>query len=144
MLNYCKQPQSRLAILENIALYNNSRNFDNYIKPLLEIGWLKQTLPDKPSSKNQKYYTTEFGEKLLVMISTDSNSAIKRIPVISSNIASVGYDAVKMILEIEFHHGAVYQYLDVPEKVYEELMSSPSQGAYFMNEIKGKFEYQLE
>jgi ATP-dependent DNA helicase RecG len=142
VLSYCKQPQSRLAILEKLALYNNSRNFDNYIKPLLEVDWLKQTLSDKPTSKNQKYYTTDLGKKLLVTISIDSNSGIKRIPVASSNIASVGYEKEARILEIEFHHGAIYQYVDVPEKVYEELMSSPSQGAYFMNEIKNKFEYQ--
>lgn len=144
VLKYCKQPQSRLAILENIALYNNSRNFDNYIKPLLEIGWLKQTIPDKPRSKNQKYYTTDLGEKLLLIISINNNSGIKRIPVVSSNIASVGYDAVKMVLEIEFHHGAVYQYLEVPKEVYEELIKSSAIGSYFMNEIKGKFEYQQE
>lgn len=142
VLSYCKQPQSRLAILENLALYNNSRNFDNYIKPLLDIDWLKQTLPDKPTSKNQKYYTSDLGKKLLEVMSLDSKSEIKRIPVVSSNIASVGYNKEEHILEIEFHHGAIHQYVGVPEKVYEELMSSPSQGAYFMNEIKSKFNYQ--
>lgn len=142
VLRYCEQPQSRLAILGKIALYNNSRNFDTYIKPLLEMGWLQQTIPDKPRSKNQQYYTTELGEKLLAILSTENNSVIKRIPVASSNIASVGYDKEARILEIEFHYGAIYQYLDVPEKVYEELMNSPSQGAYFINELKDKFDYQ--
>jgi len=142
VLSYCEPPQSRLAILEMLVLYNNSRNFDNYIKPLLEMGWLQQTIPDKPRSKNQKYYTTELGKKLLAVISAVHNSEIKRIPVASSNIAAVGYDKEARILEIEFHHGAIYQYVDVPEKVYEELMSSPSQSAYFMNELKDKFNYQ--
>ncbi|OJV34326.1 MAG: KTSC domain-containing protein [Bacteroidales bacterium 36-12] len=67
---------------------------------------------------------------------------MKRIPVVSSNIASVGYDENEHILEIEFHHRAVYQYFDVPEKIYEELMSSPSLGAYFMNEVKNKFKHK--
>ena len=141
VLSYCKQPQSRLAILENLALYNNSRNFDNYIKPLLDIDWLKQTLPDKPTSKNQKYYTSDLGEKLLEVMSLDGKSEIKRIPVASSNIASVGYDSENKILEIEFHHGAVYQYFDLPKKVYEELMNSSSYGAYFTHEIKEKYSY---
>ena len=52
----------------------------------------------------------------------DSNSRIKRIPVASSNIASVGYDKEAHILEKEFHHGAIYQYVDMPEKVYEEFV----------------------
>lgn len=45
-----------------------------------------------------------------------------------------------MILEIEFHHGAIYQYFDVPEYVFEELISSVAKGSYFINEIKDKFE----
>ncbi|WP_366512705.1 KTSC domain-containing protein [Lunatimonas sp.] len=142
VLVFCDQPQSRLAILEILKLYNNSRNFDNYVKPLLEVGWLQQTIPDKPRSKNQKYYTTDLGKKLLEVLSLEVNSGIKRIPVASSNIAAVGYDKEARILEIEFHHGAIYQYVDVPEKVYEELMGSPAIGAYFMNEIKRKFKYQ--
>ncbi|NEW79036.1 MAG: KTSC domain-containing protein [Gelidibacter sp.] len=141
VLNYCTEPKSNDEIFEKIELYKNTKNHNHHIKPLLEIGWLKQTIPNKPRSKNQKYYTTDLGEKLLAIISTDSNSGIKRIPVASSNIASVGYDAVKMILEIEFHHGAVYQYVDVPQKVYEELMNSAAKGSYFMNEIKKKYNY---
>jgi len=130
ILSYCIQPQTRLAILENIVLYNNSWNFDNYIKPLLEVDWLKQTLPDKPTSKNQKYYTTDLGKKLLAVVSMNSNSGIKRIPVVSSNIAAVGYDKKSHILEIEFHHGAIYQYMDVPENVYESLINSSAMGSY--------------
>jgi ATP-dependent DNA helicase RecG len=140
VLAFCELPQSRLAILEILKLYNNSRNFDNYIKPLIEIGWINQTLPNKPTSKNQQYYTTEVGKKLLDLISIDSNSGNKRVSVASSNIASVGYDKEAHILELEFHHGAIYQYVDVPENVFEDLMSSPAKGAFFMNEIKGKFE----
>lgn len=142
VLNYCTKPKSRDELFEKIGLYKNTKNFQNHIKPLIDLGWLYFTIPNKLTSRDQKYYTTDLGEKLLVLISADSNSGIKRIPVASSNIAAVGYDKEAHILEIEFHHGAIYQYVDVPEKVYEELMSSPSQGAYFMNELKDKFKYQ--
>ena len=142
VLSYCQQPQRRLAIFENLVLYNNSRNFDNYIKPLLEIGWLNQTIPDKPTSKNQQYVTTSLGKSVVSALKEESVRPIERTPLASANIASVGYDKKAHILEIEFHHGAIYQYFDVPEKVYEELMNSPSQGAYFMNELKEKFEYR--
>jgi ATP-dependent DNA helicase RecG len=57
-------------------------------------------------------------------------------------LPAVGYDKEAHILEIEFHHGAIYQYVDVPEKVFEALMSSPAKGAYYMNEIKGNFKYK--
>ena len=116
----------------------------DFIRTLINAGWLYYTLPNKLTSRDQKYYTTDLGKKLLSIISIDSHSVIRRIPVASSNIASVGYDVENKILEIEFHHGAVYQYFDVPKKVYEELMNSPSQGAYFMNEIKSKIKYQMK
>ncbi len=142
VLNYCTKPKSRDEIFEIIGLYKNTKNFQNHIKSLIDLGWIYYTLPDKLTSRDQKYYTTDLGKKLLAVVSMNNNSGIKRIPVASSNIASVGYDKKSHILEIEFHHGAIYQYVDVPEKVYEELMSSPSQGAYFMNELKDKFKYQ--
>lgn len=141
VLQYCTNPKSSEEIFEEIGLYKNTKNHNHHIKPLLEAGWLNQTIPDKPTSKNQKYCTTDLGKKLLHIISIDSNTGIKRIPVASSNIASVGYDKEAHILEIEFHHGAIYQYVDVPEKVYEEFMNSPSQSAYFMNELKDKYSY---
>ncbi|MFA7444458.1 MAG: KTSC domain-containing protein [Flavobacteriaceae bacterium] len=142
VLIFCQDSKSRDEIFEKLGLYKNTKNHNHHIKPLIEAGWLNLTLPNKPTSKNQKYYTTETGKKLLLIISYDNSSGIKRIPVASSNIATIGYDKEAQILEIEFHHGAIYQYIDVPEKVFEELMSSPAQGAYFMNEIKNKFEYR--
>jgi ATP-dependent DNA helicase RecG len=142
VLNYCTTPKSRDELFEKIGLYKNTKNYQNHIKPLIDLGWLYFTLPNKLTSKDQKYYTTDLGKKLFILVSGDHHFEIKRIPVASSNIASVGYDKNAHILEIEFHHGAIYQYVDVPERVFEELMNSPAIGAYFMNEIKRKFEYQ--
>jgi ATP-dependent DNA helicase RecG len=144
LLQYCIEPKSREAIFDKIGLYNNTKNFRNHLKPLIDAGWLQPTLPDTPTSRDQKYLSTALGKQLLSILEKDNIGKTERIPVVSSNIASIGYDAKKKVLEIEFHHGAVYQYFDVPENVYEELMSSPSQGAYFMNEIKEKFNYQKE
>ena len=137
----CIEPKSRDEVFEKIGLYKNTKNFQNHIKPLIEAGWLNFTLPNMLTSRDQKYYTTDLGKKLLAIISIDSNSGIKRIPVESSNIASVGYDKETQVLEIEFHHGGVYQYVDVPNEVYEGLMNSPSQGAYFAHELKQKYSY---
>lgn len=142
VLTYCEQPQSRIAIFNNLAMYNNSRNFNNYIKPLIDEGWLNLTNANKPTSKNQMYYTTDNAKLIIDVFLTENNNGIKRLPITSSNIASVGYDKETQILEIEFHHGAIYQYFDVPEMIHEELMSSPSQSAYFMNEIKNNFKHK--
>lgn len=67
---------------------------------------------------------------------------MKRENVESSNLASVGYDADNQILEIEFNHGGVYQYFDVPESIFEELMGADSHGRYFANNIKNEYQYQ--
>ena len=44
---------------------------------------------------------------------------MERQYVSSSNIASIGYDPDNLVLEIEFLSGAVYQYYDVPQSVYD-------------------------
>lgn len=67
---------------------------------------------------------------------------MKRQSVESSNLASVGYDAENEILEVQFKHGGVYQYFDVPENVYEELMNADSHGVYFSDNIRNDYEYQ--
>lgn len=142
VLKLCENPQSRLSILKHIGLYNNSNNFNNYIKPLIVAELLNQTIPGKPTSKNQQYQTSEPGSKLVAIFNEGKTQKIQRIGVSSSNIASVGYDGENRILEIEFHHGAVYQYFEVPKEMYEGLMNAGSMGSYFMNEIKEKFSNQ--
>jgi hypothetical protein len=66
---------------------------------------------------------------------------MNRQPVSSSNIASIGYDAGSQTLEIEFLNGGVYQYFDVPQHVYEELMNASSHGQYLARVIKGAYRY---
>ena len=53
---------------------------------------------------------------------------MERVPVSSTNVASIGYDPATLTLELEFTNGSIYQYFDVPQSLYEELMSSPSIG----------------
>lgn len=65
-----------------------------------------------------------------------------RQPVSSSLVKSVGYDAEDMTLEIEFTSGKVYQYFDVPEESYSELIKASSVGSYFIAHIKGAFLYR--
>jgi hypothetical protein len=128
--------------MEVIGLFNNSRNFNNYIKPLIDVQLLALINPEKPTSKNQQYYTTDLGSQLLKFTAVTQRTGLKRNPVISSSIASVGYDKKGMIMEVEFHNGAIFQYFDVPEDVYLGLVNAPSHGAYFMHEVKGKFNRQ--
>lgn len=64
-----------------------------------------------------------------------------RQAVTSSNIASIGYDENSQTVEIEFLNGGVYQYFDVPEHIYKELMGAGSHGQYLAQNIKGNYRY---
>jgi len=62
---------------------------------------------------------------------------MKRIPVTSSNLKAVGYEYG--IMEIEFLNGSVYEYSEVPQEKFDDLMSAPSQGKYYNQYIKGEY-----
>jgi KTSC domain len=64
---------------------------------------------------------------------------MEREPVSSENIASIGYE--NGTLEVEFTSGRVYQYFDVPEHVFEELMRADSHGRFFNQQVRGQFRY---
>ncbi len=63
-------------------------------------------------------------------------------PVESSNLKTVRYEGAELVLEIEFNSGDMYQYFDVPEAVFRELLSSESKGKYFHANIKGEYRYE--
>lgn len=69
---------------------------------------------------------------------------MKREIVRSSNLASIGYDESSEILEIEFLNGGIYQYLNVPVDVYEELMNAKSHGTYFSANIRNNTSYKTK
>lgn len=64
---------------------------------------------------------------------------MERESVSSSNIKSVGYDSVMRILEVEFHSGSIYQYLDVPSSVHSGMVSASSCGRYFHQNVRDCF-----
>ena len=64
---------------------------------------------------------------------------IKRQPVESTVLAAVGYDAERRLLEIEFHSGAIYRYLEVPEEIHRRLLAAESKGQFFGANIRNKF-----
>lgn len=65
---------------------------------------------------------------------------MKRDRVHSSSVASVGYDDTEHVLEIEFHNGNVYRYLDVPAAVHRLLLQARSIGDFVNTIVKPKFE----
>lgn len=66
---------------------------------------------------------------------------MEMISVDSSNISAVGYDDESSTLQVEFNNGMSYQYFDVPEILFEELVNADSVGGYLAENIKGSYRY---
>jgi hypothetical protein len=66
-----------------------------------------------------------------------------RNPVSSASLKSIGYSEDQEILEVEFVHGGVYQYLEVPREEFVALMGAESHGSYFSHNIRGAYEYKV-
>jgi hypothetical protein len=64
---------------------------------------------------------------------------MRRQPVESSAVVSIGYDPDLQILEIEYTGGRVYRYPGVPLEEYEALMNADSIGTYVNQVIKTKY-----
>lgn len=56
VLEFCRTPRSR-SELEQFTGFTRYYMMKEIITPLIESGQLGQTIPDKPKSKNQKFYT---------------------------------------------------------------------------------------
>ena len=55
LAEYCAEPRSKREMMAFLGL-SDKRNFRNmYLEPLLEAGRIVMTIPDKPTSRNQKY-----------------------------------------------------------------------------------------
>jgi hypothetical protein len=64
-----------------------------------------------------------------------------RLPVESSVIGEIGYDASSQMLEVFFRSGAVYLYYFVPQGAYDDFVAADSKGSYFNKQIKGVYEH---
>jgi hypothetical protein len=85
------------------------------------------------------FATTVAGEPPKAPDSTGIISHIKRNPVQSTALASVGYSKRLRALEIEFRSGAIYRYLNVTPALYHHLMSAPSKARFYDENIRRKF-----
>lgn len=55
LLDFCSSPKTREEMQAYIGIANREHFRKAILKPLLESGQIKMTIPDKPKSKNQKY-----------------------------------------------------------------------------------------
>lgn len=55
---------------------------------------------------------------------------MRRKPVKSSVVSSVGYDPDTKTMELEFSDGSLYEYYDVPAAIHRRLMEAESVGRF--------------
>jgi len=67
---------------------------------------------------------------------------MERVRLDNFPIVSAGYDPEAEVLEIEFRRGALYQYFEVPQGVYDWLMRVPNKGEYLENMIKDVYRFE--
>jgi len=65
---------------------------------------------------------------------------MERIPVVSSDAVSIGYDENQLVLEVEFKN-SIYQYLNVPPHIFTDLMNASSIGTYLHQNVKKIYPY---
>lgn len=68
ILEQCLSKKSRNEVLTAIRLSNQRKNYVEQMLPLVETAWLTMTVPDKPTSPNQKYLTTLKGRLVLEIL----------------------------------------------------------------------------
>ena len=65
LLTMALMPKDRESLLINIGVTNHRKNYESYMFPMVNKGWLTMTIPDKPTSPRQKYLTTLKGRLVL-------------------------------------------------------------------------------
>lgn len=60
----------------------------------------------------------------------------------SSVVAAIRYDEKTAKLRVIFQSGSIYDYLKVPEHVYNDMKKAPSKGEYLNKQIKPNYEYE--
>lgn len=65
LLNVLTEPLGRVALQQKLKLKGQANFRELYLTPALKYGLIEMTIPDKPTSRLQKYRITEKGEELL-------------------------------------------------------------------------------
>ena len=60
----------------------------------------------------------------------------------SSVIHQFTYDELNRRLRVFFTTGKVYDYINVPKEVYDQLLNSFSKGKFLNEQIKGKYMFE--
>lgn len=130
---------ARLPIRCRITL-PEERNRPNSEDPAVAKRWQSTRLPESYErvaaswrSQNPMWTTLR---ALRTPLTQKEIESMEREMVSSSTVLSIGYEPTSSTLEVEFKNGGVYQYYNVPETIYQQLMASDSKGKFLHAYIK--------
>lgn len=62
------KPLSRKEVSAAVQMNGDSRSYKRHIEPLLGMGFIEMTVPEKPNSRLQKYRLTEAGKRIILKL----------------------------------------------------------------------------
>lgn len=65
---------------------------------------------------------------------------MEMIRVNSSAISAVGYDPASRRMKIKFKQGQTYDFCNVPERIFNGLLSAGSKGSYYNDHIRDRYQ----
>ena len=95
-----QQPKSMSELKELYGWTNTTKFKAKYITPLIEDLLVGMSLPEKPTSPNQKYYLTNRGESLLVNETSKQETKDSLKDNVSRLISNLNEDEKRIALEL--------------------------------------------
>ena len=65
ILSFCLEPRRATEIQSLTGVKHRETFQNNYLRPLINVGWLAMTIPDRPRSRLQQYVATAAGKEWL-------------------------------------------------------------------------------